>query len=298
MAASTDKFKKLARRWVGQIGSGGVADASVTTIPLASTTNLPTDTAVVAVIDRVNSSGTTTASLEETIIGVVSGDNLVTCTRGAEGTAQAHSAGAVVEILVTAKGINDLIDGLLVQHDQAGRHTNITTCNITASGTTTASHVSACDITVLSLINGNMTASGTITASHISACDIVASGIGSNVSTVPLDITTGFYQPFQSYTPSASATATLNLALGNDHRITMPAGNITVALSNEKVGQKFLVSLTQDSGGSRTVTWFSTIKWAGGAAPTLTTTASKRDTLGFIVTGSGTYDGFVVGQNL
>lgn len=293
MAASTDKFKKLARRWVGQIGSGGVADASVTTIPLASTTNLPTDTAVVAVIDRVSNSGTSTAASEETVIGVVSGSNLVTCTRGAEGTAQAHNAGAVVEILVTAKGINDLIDGLLVQHDQAGRHTNITACNITASGTFTVTNVTASNVTT-----ANVTASGTITASHISVCDIVASGIGSNVSTVPLDITTGFYQPFQTYTPDASATATVNLALGNDHRITMPAGNITVAVSNAQVGQKFLVSLTQDSGGSRTVTWFTTIKWAGGAAPTLTTTANKRDTLGFIVTGSGTYDAFVVGQNL
>lgn len=146
-AANTDLLKKLSRRWVGQIGAGGVADASVTTVPLASTTNLPTDTAVVVTIDRVDSSGTATSSLEETVIGVVSGSNLVSCTRGVEGTAQAHSAGAVVEILVTAKSWNDLVDMLLVQHNQLGYHTNITACNITASGTTTASHVSASDIT-------------------------------------------------------------------------------------------------------------------------------------------------------
>lgn len=110
--------------------------------------------------------------------------------------------------------------------------------------------------------------------------------------------TSAVYQAPQTYTPSASGTATLDLSLGNDHRITMPAGNITIALSNEQVGQKFLVSITQDSGGSRTVTWFTTIKWAGGSAPTLTTTANKRDTFGFVVTGSGTYDGFIVGQNI
>ena len=120
--ANTDLFKKLARRWVGTIGSGGVADDSVTTIPLASVTNLPTDTAVIAVIDRVDANGTETSSTEESVIGVVSGTNLVTCTRGAEGTAQAHSAGAVVEILVTNKGYNDIIDGILVDHDQGGRH--------------------------------------------------------------------------------------------------------------------------------------------------------------------------------
>lgn len=122
-AANTDKLKKLARRWVGTIGTGGVADADVTTIPLASATNLPTDTAVVAVIDRVDTIGTATPTSEESVIGVVSGTNLVTCTRGAEGTAQAHSAGAVVEILVTAKGWNDIIDGILVAHSQLGHHT-------------------------------------------------------------------------------------------------------------------------------------------------------------------------------
>ena len=102
----------------------------------------------------------------------------------------------------------------------------------------------------------------------------------------------------QTYTPSGGGTATLDLSLANEHRITMPAGNITIALSNDTNAQKFIVSITQDSIGSRTVTWFSTIKWAGGSAPTLTTTANKRDTFGFIRTGSGTYDGFVIGQNL
>jgi len=156
LAVNTDKFKKLARRWVGSIGSGGVADAAVTTIPLASATNLPTDTAVVAVIDRVDANGTATSTTEESVIGVVSGSNLVTCTRGVEGTAQAHSAGAVVEILFTAKGINDLIDGLLVQHNQLGLHTNITACNITASGivmtNTVAEKTSASGVTVDGLL--------------------------------------------------------------------------------------------------------------------------------------------------
>ena len=102
----------------------------------------------------------------------------------------------------------------------------------------------------------------------------------------------------QTYTPSASGTATLDISLGNEHRITMPAGNITIAVSNDTNAQRFIVSILQDSVGSRTVTWFSTIKWAGGSVPTLTTTASKRDTFGFIRTGSATYDGFIIGANI
>lgn len=102
----------------------------------------------------------------------------------------------------------------------------------------------------------------------------------------------------QTYSPSAAGTATLDLSLSNQHYITMPAGNITIALSNDTNNQIFLVAITQDATGSRTVTWFSTIKWAGGSTPTLTTTASKRDVFGFIRTGSGTYDGFIIGQNV
>lgn len=136
MAANTDLLKKLARKWVGQIGAAGVSDAVVTTIPLSSTTNLPTDTAVVAVIDRVDSNGTKTTTLEETVIGVVSGSNLINCVRGSEGTAQAHSAGAVVEILVTAKGWNDIVDWGLVQHGQTGSHTSALITQFKATGAT------------------------------------------------------------------------------------------------------------------------------------------------------------------
>ena len=102
----------------------------------------------------------------------------------------------------------------------------------------------------------------------------------------------------QTYTPGVAGTATLDLSLSNQHYITMPAGNITIALSNDTSNQIFYVSITQDGVGSRTVTWFNTIKWAGGSAPILTTTASKRDAFIFVRTGSGTYDGFIVGQNV
>jgi hypothetical protein len=107
-----------------------------------------------------------------------------------------------------------------------------------------------------------------------------------------------YVSSIQTYTPSAAGTATLDLSLGNIHHITMPAGNITIAISNGTTGQCFMIRILQDSGGSRTVTWFTTIKWAGGVAPTLTTTAAKADTMGFEITGTNTYDGFIIGQNI
>lgn len=105
-------------------------------------------------------------------------------------------------------------------------------------------------------------------------------------------------QTVTSYSPDASGTATLTVNLGNIHKITMPAGNITIAISGETTGQCFIIEIIQDDVGSRTVTWFDTIKWADGSAPTLTTTASKKDTFGFRVTGTDAYDAYVIGQNI
>jgi hypothetical protein len=101
-----------------------------------------------------------------------------------------------------------------------------------------------------------------------------------------------------SYTPAGAATATLDLSTATIHEITMPAGNITIALSNPTVNQPFIIRILQDGGGSRTVTWFTTIKWSGGSAPVLTTTGSKADVFGFICISAGNYDGYIIGQAL
>lgn len=92
-------------------------------------------------------------------------------------------------------------------------------------------------------------------------------------------------------------TITFDLDLSNKHRVTL-GDNRTLALSNPDGSQTFTIRLLQDGTGSRTVTWFSTIKWAGGAEPTLTTTADKADTFAFVRTGTDTYDGFIVGQDI
>lgn len=98
--------------------------------------------------------------------------------------------------------------------------------------------------------------------------------------------------------PSVGGTATLDLSTYNWFTIQMPAGNVTLALSNATVNQPFVIEILQDGGGSRTVTWFTTIKWPLNVVPTLTTTASKKDTFGFKCTSAGNYDGYTVGQNL
>lgn len=98
-------------------------------------------------------------------------------------------------------------------------------------------------------------------------------------------------------TDTDGATITFNLNQGKKHTVIL-GDNRTLALTGGYVGQVFLIRLVQDGTGSRTVTWFSTIKWAGGSAPTLTTTINKADVYGFLCTSTDNYDGFVIGQNL
>jgi microcystin-dependent protein len=100
-------IQKGARRFITQIGAAGVPDAVATTIPLVSTTGLPTDTTVEIIVDRTDSGGNFTPLKEEVIRGTVSGNNLINCTRGVEGSAQAHSAGAVVNQILTSSMWNE-----------------------------------------------------------------------------------------------------------------------------------------------------------------------------------------------
>lgn len=226
-ASASDKLIKGVRRWAGQIGASGVADGSATTIPLVSTTGLPTDTAVEITIDRVDANGVLTPSKEEVVCGVVSGSNIISATRGVEGTAQAHSAGAVVEVRLTASQWNKMVDAILLERDQQGRR-------ILTPAT---------------------------------------------------------------YSPAGAGTTTLDLLTGRIQRVTMPAATQTLAISNGATGQAFIVEIINTT-GQGALTWFSTIKWAEGVTPTLTGTNGKKDTFGFIITGTGTYDGYVVGQNI
>lgn len=138
-AAVTDKFIKGPANKSSTLSSS-ISD-SVQTIPISDLTGVPTDTAVYAAIDAHDSSGTATPSTKEIVKGVVSGSNLINCTRGAEGTAQSHSAGAVVEFFFTAAANNDIVDGILVEHNQDGGHSDIDSDSITNDGTLTQTGV-------------------------------------------------------------------------------------------------------------------------------------------------------------
>lgn len=148
-------------RWAGTIGAGGVAAAGTTTIPLSSAAELDNGDAYIVVINRVTPAGAKNDLAEmETVIGELSGTNLINCVRGVEGTAQAYDAGTVVEILFTATHWNKLIEAWETEHNQDGTHSDITATSVAINGgdvaqgwvgiTETLTYASATTITVAS----------------------------------------------------------------------------------------------------------------------------------------------------
>ena len=96
------------------------------------------------------------------------------------------------------------------------------------------------------------------------------------------------------FSANSSTAITLALTNGTVQIITL-TGNATITMPTATSGKSFIMYLKQDATGSRTVTW-STVKWAGGTAPTITSTASRQDILSFFADGTNWY-GVVVGQN-
>lgn len=87
--------------------------------------------------------------------------------------------------------------------------------------------------------------------------------------------------------PAGAGTLTPDPYIATTYLVTMPAGNITIAApANAHYGAPLVLTIIQDATGSRTVTWNATYKFSGAASPTLTTTASRRDTFRFTYNGT------------
>lgn len=93
------------------------------------------------------------------------------------------------------------------------------------------------------------------------------------------------------------ATIDIDLSLGSKFRVTI-AGNRIFTLSNAVVGKSFVLRIKQDGAGSRTVTFWAGLTFAGQSTPTLTATANRADEFGFNMLTLTTSEGFVIGQDI
>ena len=98
----------------------------------------------------------------------------------------------------------------------------------------------------------------------------------------------------------SSGTLTLNLETSNIFTVSLNAAITTLTISNPPAsgsGGSFTLILTAD-GTARAVAWPASIKWAGGTAPTITSTSGKVDSFAFFTSDGGTtWQGYVGGQN-
>jgi hypothetical protein len=188
---------------------------------------------------------------------------------------------AVETVLGTTGGTSVLMNFVAGNFPARINASNVLQQSLT--GTLTASHVGGTANFTAGTISGNLMGTNQYTGGTSTAVHSVTRTIGSAV-----------------YPGTVSTTITLNLALATRHLVNMPnsAGSVTLALSNVSANQPFLVEIMQGTAGLGTVNFFSTIRWAGSAAPTQTLTASRKDTFGFMPTGTSTFDGYIVGQNI
>lgn len=100
-------------------------------------------------------------------------------------------------------------------------------------------------------------------------------------------------------TPTVANTSTayeVLLANGTLFDLTMTGTPVVFTFPTPTAGLQFTLLLNQDGTGTRLATWPASVRWSGGTAPTLTTTASRTDVVSFL--GVGTYWlGFVGGLN-
>ena len=108
-------------------------------------------------------------------------------------------------------------------------------------------------------------------------------GIGTTAPVAKLDVVGDYREGV--VTANTGTAYTISTATGTLQILTL-TGNCTFTFPTAVAGESFTLLLKQDGTGSRTVTWPAAVKWPGGTAPTITSTASKLDK--YIFTSDGT----------
>ena len=95
-----------------------------------------------------------------------------------------------------------------------------------------------------------------------------------------------------SQTLTDGATINWDTSSGQIATVTLGGNRTMAAPTNLKVGT-YILHVIQDGSGNRTLSWNGVFKWPAGVAPTLTTTASRRDLFSFVCDGTNLYGSFL-----
>jgi len=182
----------------------------------------------------------------------------------------------------------------LLQTDTAGTGVEFTS-NVDVPGTLDVTGVATFDSTSTfagnATFNGSLIFEGATPDAHELTLSVADPGADVTV-TIPASTTTlaglAIAQSFtkaQRGTPVAltdGATIAVDMSLGNNFAITLGGSRSLGDPTNVTAGQSGVIVITQDGTGSRTLAYAGTkYKFAGGTAPTLTTTAAAVDVLAY-----------------
>jgi hypothetical protein len=182
----------------------------------------------------------------------------------------------------------------LLQTDTGGTGVEFTS-NVDVPGTLDVTGVATFDSTSTfagnATFNGSLIFEGATPDAHELTLSVADPGADVTV-TIPASTTTlAGLAVAQSFTKaqrgtvvalSDAATVAVDLSLSNNFALTLGGNRSLGDPSNVTAGQSGVIVVTQDGTGSRTLAYAGTkYKFAGGTAPTLTTTAAAVDVLAY-----------------
>lgn len=199
----------------------------------------------------------------------------------------------------------DGVDTSLVRPSNWNDDHDLTLAASRLLGRYTASNGAAQEITVGSGLSLNASTGELNTAKAFPTGDVVGTSdtqtLTNKTLTNPTVTTGSFTNPTVTnyvetlHSPAAGSSFTVDLANGTVQKLTTNA-NTTITLPSSVAGKSYVIIVAYGGTHSLTFAGGSTIKWAGGTAPTGTATNAKFDIFSFFCDGTNTY-GIVIGQN-
>jgi hypothetical protein len=190
-----------------------------------------------------------------------------------------------IALAANASGLIIVGDGDSATLGFDGSHVASGSAALALAGEALASGNAALTLSTEALASGDAAlASGNAALSDLSSKVSKAGDVVSGT----LVVTSQSYGTVGSFT--GSGVITLDFGANNNHVVTLQGNSTLAAPTTASGGQAGAVVIHQDGTGSRTLAYSGGWSFAGGTAPTLTTTASGTDILVYYCSDSSTFN--------